>query len=107
MRSDRVLDHTFYTGAVLDDRIGAELGTTYVALDLETTGLDLENDEIIEVGAVRFNADGGIDSFQTLTNPGRLISRPLVDLTGITDEPVRSPPASGSVAPALEECLAD
>src|SRR5207249_2032049 len=83
-----------------DDRIGAELGTTYVALDLETTGLDLENDEIIEVGAVRFNADGVIDSFQTLTNPGRLISPPVVELTGITDEAVRSAPAIWSVADA-------
>jgi len=83
------------------------LGTTYVALDLETTGLDLENDEIIEVGAVRFNADGVIDSFQTLTNPGRLISPPVVELTGITDEAVRSAPAIWSVAPALEEFLGD
>ena len=31
---------------------------TYVALDLETTGLDPERDRIIEVGATRFDATG-------------------------------------------------
>ena len=30
----------------------------YVALDLETTGLDTERDAIIEIGAVRFDLDG-------------------------------------------------
>ena len=32
---------------------------SYVALDLETTGLDPDRDAIIEVGAIRFDLDGG------------------------------------------------
>jgi hypothetical protein len=38
------------------------MNRTYVALDLETTGLDSERDTILEVGAVRFriSLDGGI-----------------------------------------------
>jgi DNA polymerase-3 subunit epsilon/ATP-dependent DNA helicase DinG len=83
------------------------LGASYVALDLETTGLDLESDEIIEVGAIRFGADGVLDSFQTLVNPGRPIAPPVVELTGITDEAVRSAPAIWAVAPALEEFLGE
>ena len=81
------------------------MGTTYVALDLETTGLDLEADEIIEVGAVRFDAEGVIDTFQTLVNPGRPIAPAVVTLTGITDDAVRTAPPVWSVAPKLEEFL--
>ncbi|TAK62365.1 MAG: 3'-5' exonuclease, partial [Dehalococcoidia bacterium] len=44
---------------------------SYVALDLETTGLDPDLDEIIEVAAVRFDARGVIDRYQSLVNPGR------------------------------------
>jgi DNA polymerase-3 subunit epsilon/ATP-dependent DNA helicase DinG len=81
------------------------LGNTYVALDLETTGLDLEADEIIEIGAVRFDETGVLDTFQTLVNPGRPITPPVVTLTGITDEAVRGAPPIWSLAPALEEFL--
>ncbi|MDZ4277638.1 MAG: exonuclease domain-containing protein, partial [Dehalococcoidia bacterium] len=41
----------------------------YVALDLETTGLDFDRDAIIEVGAVRFDLDGGCETFQTFVDP--------------------------------------
>ena len=80
---------------------------TYVALDLETTGLDLETDEIMEIGAVRFDENGVLDRFQTLVNPGRPISPPVVTLTGITDDAVRAAPPIWSVASALEEFLGD
>ena len=83
------------------------MGTAYVALDLETTGLDLETDEIIEIGAVRFDENGVLDSFQTLVNPGRPISPAVVTLTGITDEAVRAAPPVWAVAPKLEEFLGD
>src|SRR3990170_1727469 len=47
---------------------------TYVALDLETTGLDPEQDRIIEIGAVRFDASGReLEAYQQLINPGREI----------------------------------
>jgi len=83
------------------------LGTIYVALDLETTGLDTETDEIIEIGAVQFDESGVLDSFQTLVNPRRLISPPVVTLTRITDADVRSAPPISSVAPALEAFLGE
>ena len=83
------------------------MGATYVALDLETTGLDLETDEIMEVGAVRFDENGVLDSYQTLVNPGRPISPAVVTLTGITDEAVLAAPPVWEVAPKLEEFLGD
>ena len=79
---------------------------TYVALDIETTGLDLEQDRITEVGAVRFDDDGReIETFQTLVNPGRQIPRFIEQLTGVTNEAVASAPTidvvSGSISAFL------
>ncbi len=55
----------------------------YVSLDLETTGLDHESDEIIEVAAIRFDTGGVIDRYQSLVNPGRDLEYRIERLTGI------------------------
>ena len=55
----------------------------YVSLDLETTGLDPEVDEIIEVAAVRFDASGVLDRYQSLVNPGKRLEYRIALLTGI------------------------
>ena len=44
-------------------------GEVCVALDLETTGLVAETDEIIEVGAVKFLGDRALDTFQAPGQP--------------------------------------
>jgi ATP-dependent DNA helicase DinG len=61
---------------------------TYVALDLETTGLDAERDAIIEIGAVKFRDNKILDKFCTFVNPGRPIPSLITELTGIRDEDV-------------------
>ena len=59
---------------------------TYIALDLETTGLNPSRDRILEIGAVRV-IDGQIEeSYETLVNPGRKLDKRIEELTGITDE---------------------
>ena len=55
----------------------------YVCIDLETTGLNPTQDEIIEVGAVKFSHGKIMDSFQALVNPYRQIGQFITDLTGI------------------------
>lgn len=61
---------------------------TYVAVDLETTGLDSMRDAIIEIGAVRFDQDRILERFSTFVNPGRKIPPFITELTGIRDEDV-------------------
>ena len=59
---------------------------TYIALDLETTGLNPASDRILEIGAVKV-ADGKIQEvYETLVNPGMKIGARIRELTGITDE---------------------
>lgn len=59
---------------------------TYVALDLETTGLSPAADRILEIGAVKVIGGQIKETYETLVNPERKISRRIEELTGITDE---------------------
>lgn len=71
---------------------------SYVALDLETTGLDPDLDEIIEVAAVRFDARGVIDRYQSLVNPGRHLEYRISLLTGINVEELDDAPHFAAIA---------
>jgi len=81
------------------------LSQTFVALDLETTGLDSAKDTIIEIGAVKFVGDEIIDSFQTFINPGRTIPEFVQRLTGISPNQVRRAPFFSSIVAELESFL--
>ena len=68
---------------------------TYVSLDLETTGLSPENDEIIEIAAVKFRGEEIAETFHSLIKPGCLIPYRIQMLCGITQQEVdRAPPLS-------------
>ncbi len=70
----------------------------YVAVDLETTGVDPASDRIIEIGAVRFGADGPRERFRTFVSPGRPLPPAIRVLTGIEDaDLVGAPPPSLAV----------
>lgn len=73
----------------------------YVALDLETTGLDANRDAIIEIGAVRFQGDRISDRFATLINPQRPIPLHIQQLTGIRTSEVVTAPTLAEIAPEL------
>ena len=75
----------------------------HVALDLETTGLDSDRDNIIEVGAVKFQGDRVIDTLQTFINPGRQIPDFVQRLTGISPHQVEHAPFFSTVAGRLEQ----
>jgi len=74
----------------------------YVSLDLETTGLDPETDEIIEVAAIRFDADGVIDTYHSMVNPGRRLEYRIALLTGIDPGELRDAPHFSSIAREVE-----
>ncbi|KHC90409.1 DNA polymerase III PolC [Thermotoga sp. Mc24] len=59
---------------------------TFVVLDFETTGLDPQVDEIIEIGAVKIQGGQIVDEYHTLIKPSREISRRSSEITGITQE---------------------
>ena len=78
-----------------------------VALDLETTGLAPETDEIIEVGAVKFAGEQVLDTFSALVNPHRALSPFIQRLTGISQAEVDAALPFGSVSPGLAAFVGD
>ncbi|MEZ4835020.1 MAG: exonuclease domain-containing protein [Caldilineaceae bacterium] len=73
----------------------------FVALDLETTGLDSNRDAIIEIGAVRFCGNEILDRFATFVHPQRPIPLRVQQITAITDRDVAGAPSIDLVAPEL------
>jgi predicted DnaQ family exonuclease/DinG family helicase len=80
---------------------------TFVALDLETTGLSPRLDRMIEVGAVRFRGDEVLASFQSLVRPEVGIPRPVQELTGIRDADVVGAPPPQEVLAELINFVGD
>lgn len=83
------------------------LQRTYVALDLETTGLDADREKIIQVGAVKFCGDQVIDRFDTFVNPGRAIPDFIQRLTGIRPDQVSRAPHFSAISQRLEAFIED
>lgn len=80
---------------------------TYVSLDLEMTGTDLESDEIIEIGAVKFNRGRVVERFATLVNPGRALPRRIEALTGIRAAELTVAPSFAEVQAKLVQFVGD
>jgi ATP-dependent DNA helicase DinG len=77
----------------------------YVVLDVETTGLDCQKDQVIEIGAVRISQGVLCEEFSTLIKPWGRIPEEITELTGINDEMVQNMPSLTDALPQLEEFL--
>jgi ATP-dependent DNA helicase DinG len=73
----------------------------FVALDVETTGLDFAHDRIIEIGAVKFTGGKPGAEYSSLVNPGVPLPAVITELTGITGDEVAAAPAFAAVAQKL------
>ncbi|HWQ15512.1 MAG TPA: helicase C-terminal domain-containing protein [Roseiflexaceae bacterium] len=77
----------------------------YVAIDVETTGLEAGVDEIIEVAAVKFRAGEVLETFQQLVRPRHSLPLKVTQLTGITADMLEDAPRFPAVAPELARFL--
>ena len=80
---------------------------TFVIVDIETTGLCFDGDEIIEIGAMKILNNEIIDRFSSFVKPCKSIPANIINLTGITNEMLRSAPPIDQVLPAFMEFLDD
>lgn len=80
---------------------------TYVALDLETTGVVPGEDDIIEVAALRFRGGGVLESFSSLIRPSKAIPYHVQKLTGLSNEDVRAAPPMEAVVQRLLDFVGD
>lgn len=78
-----------------------------VFIDVETTGLNVRGDSIIEVSAIRFdeNFNTPTSCFTILTKPKKSIPASATAINGITNEMVKDAPECERVADAFSEYI--
>ena len=86
--------------------------STYVVLDIETTGCSPDCDNIIEVGAIRYKNGAETDRFISLVQPpaygdGTFVNEYITKLTGITNEMLSKVPKTKEVIEKLANFLGD
>ncbi|MCI5601028.1 MAG: helicase C-terminal domain-containing protein [Hallerella porci] len=79
----------------------------YVAFDLETTGLDFEHDEIIEVALERFENGEPKESKDFLIKPKQNLRPFIASLTGISDADLADAPDFATVAGQIRQFIGD
>lgn len=77
--------------------------TTFVVVDLETTGGKPGVDAITEIGAVKVRGGEVLGEFGTLIDPGRGIPVHITHITGITTAMVAGAPRIAEVLPSFLE----
>ena len=75
---------------------------SFIVVDLETTGLQPEQDHIIEIGALKYVDGVCVGEFSRLVKPPVSISNRISQITGIDDEMVENAPGIKTV---MEEFL--
>lgn len=82
------------------------LNTTFVFLDVETTGLDpFRGDKICEIAILRSRHRRELNSFHSLIDPGRSISPAAYAVNGITKEMLIGKPKFTEVATEILKIL--
>jgi DNA polymerase-3 subunit epsilon len=79
------------------------LNKPLVVFDLETTGLDLVKDRVIQLSFIKVYPDGKEERGDYLINPECYILPVITQLTGISNEDVKDKPTFKQLAKTLEE----
>ena len=76
-----------------------------VFFDLETTGLDVSKERIVQLAVVKINIDGTKEEKNVIVNPQIPIPKEASDVHGITDEMVKDKPEFKQVAKSFYEYI--
>ena len=74
-------------------------------IDLETTGISITNDRIVEIAVVKIFPDGTKQVKRKLINPQKPIPKAVSDVHGITDEMVKNAPTFKQVANEIKQFI--
>jgi len=73
--------------------------------DLETTGINISKDRIVEICILKVNPDASRESKTWLVNPEMSIPKESSAIHGITDERVKDAPTFREIAPKIYEMI--
>ncbi len=79
----------------------------WALIDLETTGLHINHDQIIEIAVIILTETGIESTWHTLINPELRISNEITKLTGINNDMLTTANVFGDIAAPLSEMLQD
>jgi len=80
--------------------------TSFIAFDLETTGMSAHMDRIVEFGAVRFRPHQEVDAiFDQLVDPERSIPAAVSRIHGIYDRDIVGKPNIDEILPAWNQFI--
>ncbi len=84
----------------------------YIAIDTESTGVEADMGEIIEVAVLRFRLEAGgqvhvLDEWQTFVRPQNPIPYKITNLTGIRQADVEQAPSFNQIRDRLQVFLGD
>lgn len=82
-----------------------DMADSYVALDLEMTGLKPREDRIIEIGAVKVIDGKAAESFSTLINPRMELPERITEITGICQQELEDAPDIEDVLEPLSDFM--
>jgi DNA polymerase-3 subunit epsilon len=78
----------------------------FCVFDLETTGINVSKDRIVEICILKVNPDASRESKTWLVNPEMPIPKESTEIHGITDEKVKNAPPFKEIAPKILEMIA-
>lgn len=78
---------------------------SFVAIDTETTGISLTDNEVIEIAAIRFELFRPTEIFTTLIHPKNSIPAESIKIHHITDDMVVDAPKFYEIIPSLDEFI--
>jgi len=78
-----------------------------IVFDLETTGVWIEKDKVIEIALIKLSPDGKREVFHKKVNPGIPIPAVVTELTGIKDVDVQESPPFKDIANEILEFIGD
>ncbi len=84
-----------------------QLQRPLAVFDLETTGLDVSKDRIVEIAIIKVNTDGTTEEYHKRINPEMMISEESTSIHGISNEDVKDAPTFADLAQEIADFIAD
>lgn len=78
-----------------------------IFFDLETTGVNVNSDRIVQIAAIKIKTDGSREEKNTLVNPEIPIPKEASDVHGITDDIVKNSATFKQLSVSLREWFKD